>query len=71
MSKTQETLDRLPENTSATIKRFKKDYEDHRDWSDTWRDGIRQNAIGYLNALNDTGFISDTERRLLFIYITL
>ena len=65
-SKTQEVLDRLPERANKTISRMKAAYNEG--WM---KHEIKQNIIGYIDALEDLHFVTDVERRLLYIYMTL
>ena len=67
---TKKTLKRIEEaniNVYYNIKSLKEAY--NNDTTDCTI--IKAETRGYLMALQQTGFISETERRILFCYITL
>lgn len=69
MSKTQEVLDKLPKKIYHGIRMLRESYVSFS--SDEIRHETKEEARGYLNALEDFDLVSHTERRLLFTYITL
>lgn len=72
MTNTRIALENLPINCRNAVERFHSLCRQYKEYG---RDALmcetRLKAKGYLDALTDSKIISDTERRLLFGYITL
>ena len=66
VSRTQETINKLPEVVKRHIDALKERYHDDR-----FTDDIRPAIGSYVLALQHAGIISDIERRLLFNYMTI
>ena len=67
MGYTQKTLDKLPENVRNHIEVLKRNYN-HPQLN---KDQIRIASGSYCLALYHVGLVTETEKRLLHIYITL
>lgn len=66
MGYTQKALDKLPENVRNHIEVLKRNYNHPR-----LKDQIRIASGSYCLALYHVGLVTETEKRLLHIYITL
>ena len=69
MANTQEVLDRLPKKVLKTIGLMKEEYEGASTYG-AQRE-YRGKMQGYVDALEDLEVVSDRERGLLYIYMTL
>ena len=67
---TRETLDKLPTNILNNIEALKQRYNDERFAGDI-KPAIRSYLSAYLLGLRDSGVITETEKRLLYCYVTL
>ena len=73
---TRTAFDKLPEISKKTLLHFRDtykkaaDYNGGRYWIQT-KDYISTKTNCYLSGLRDAGLITDRERQLLFIYVTL
>ena len=64
---TKKTLEKLSPVVRGHIERFKEDLREHPEFNGE----IRFRLIGYLDALEETGTVSEQERRVLLSYATL
>lgn len=64
---TRELLDKLPQNVRGNVERVRKTMKN----LPYKRDEISERAAGYAAGLRDAGLITERERQLLFIYMTL
>lgn len=64
---TKEVLNKLPKNILVTIENYKKHYNGLPDR----RDETRGSMAGYVQGLRDAGAITERERQIIFIYMTV
>lgn len=73
---TRTAFDKLPEISKKTILHFRESYQNGTDDNDPryWipkKSTVRGLANMYLIGLRDAGAITDRERQMLYIYVTL
>ena len=66
---TRETIAKLPEAAQKEIDLLRNAYKTNDAYHD--REITRARAAGYTSGLQDAGIITDMERRVLYIYVTL
>lgn len=64
---TKEVLNKLPKNILANIKNYKKQYNGLHDQKDEYRGRM----AGYVKGLRDAGAITERERQVIFVYMTV
>ena len=64
---TKKTLEKLSPSVRSHIEKFKEDLKKHPEF----RGEIRFQLLGYVDALEETGTVSEQERRVLLSYATL
>ena len=65
---TRETIAKLPEAAQNGIALLRNAY---KEGNYAYRENVRNRAEGYTKGLQDAGIITDMERRVLYIYVTL
>ena len=69
MSKTEQTLNRLPEGARSWLELMKEDYKTLE--TDVMKKEYRNMISGFVTALHRVELITEAERRLLFTWATL
>lgn len=66
---TRQIINKLPENVLARVERYREFYA--RPFTTRIHDEIRNRMSGYVLGLRDAGLITERERQLLFVYMTV
>ena len=64
---TKKVLDALPQNIRDAVKDYKVYYK--RD--DRFKDDYKNEMLGYVKALRDAKIITERERQILYVYMTV
>ena len=66
---TREIINKLPENVRNKVERMKAQYKICDNFHK--RSEIRERIAGYVDGLRDSGFITERERQVVYVYATL
>lgn len=67
---TKQVLNKLPKEIRANIEHYKESYNLFDEGS-SYKHEERSRMAGYIHGLRDAGLITETERRILFCYMTV
>lgn len=61
----KQTVEALPENIRTAVEEFRRRY------TDRYSENDRARMAGYVLGLRDAGFITEAQRRAIFVYMTV
>lgn len=64
---TREVISKLPKNIANTLESLRMDYRNPV----ISKDAARARLAGYVLGLRDAGYITESERKILFVYGTI
>ncbi len=67
MSRTMEVINKLPQDILKTVKGYKEQYNNPANKTCE----VRARMAGYVQGLRDAGVISERERQVVFVYMTV
>lgn len=66
---TKDVINKLPANVGTMIENFKQQYKETNDFD--IRKEVRTRMAGYVLGLRDAGLLTESERKTIFIYMTI